>query len=464
MKKLIKYKQTAQEFDEMVTNIAKLCAIPSISEYKENEQYPFGIECNRALNFALKLASDFGFKVYKDPKKMYGFAQLGEGKKVIGILAHLDVVPEGDKNQWISNAFEPLKNKNELFGRGSLDDKGPAIINLYAMKYIKDHKLLDKNFSIRLIFGLSEETDMRSMKQYLKDFGEPDISYTPDGEWPLIYAEKMIYCFNLWFPSIPDLVLEGGKVINQIPDSLYAYYPNIKNMQPLFNKDETVFEEKRNILKIIGKSGHGSTPDKGDNAIIKFFKKFVEFAPKHVLSHPLIKFMKENFFENKFDLANIFPNYTDFSGPLTANLGLIRALPGYIVLSFDLRVPISHNKAEIFSDISKYIAKLNNKINLEPTSSKPSKYVEKDNKLVKILIDTYNEITKENVEPIAIGGGTYARILKNCVAFGSTKYMHLMHGPNEYFTFDEMKMSLEIYVNALNRLQDYFKPDNKKAN
>lgn len=99
MKKLIKYKQTAQEFDEMVTNIAKLCAIPSISEYKENEQYPFGIECNHALNFALKLASDFGFKVYKDPKKMYGFAQLGEGKKVIGILAHLDVVPEGDKNQ-----------------------------------------------------------------------------------------------------------------------------------------------------------------------------------------------------------------------------------------------------------------------------------------------------------------------------------------------------------------------------
>ena len=93
--------------------------------------------------------------------------------------------------------------------------------------------------------------------------------------------------------------------------------------------------------------------------------------------------MKENFFENKFDLANIFPNYTDFSGPLTANLGLIRTLPGYIVLSFDLRVPISHNKAEIFSDISKYIAKLNNKINLEPTSSKPSKYVEKDNKLVK---------------------------------------------------------------------------------
>jgi len=202
-------------------------------------------------------------------------------------------------------------------------------------------------------------------------------------------------------------------------------------MHLLFKKDETVFEEKRNILKIIGKSGHGSTPDKGDNAIIKFFKKFVEFAPKHVLSHPLIKFMKENFFENKFDLANIFPNYTDFSGPLTANLGLIRTLPGYIVLSFDLRVPISHNKAEIFSDISKYIAKLN---------------------------------TKENVEPIAIGGGTYARILKNCVAFGSTKYMHLMHGPNEYFTFDEMKMSLEIYVNALNRLQDYFKPDNKKAN
>jgi acetylornithine deacetylase/succinyl-diaminopimelate desuccinylase len=50
------------------------------------------------------------------------------------------------------------------------------------MKYIKDKNLLDSKWSIRIIFGLSEETNMLSMKTYLKDFGTPYISYTPDGE------------------------------------------------------------------------------------------------------------------------------------------------------------------------------------------------------------------------------------------------------------------------------------------
>ena len=70
-------------------------------------------------------------------------------------------------------------------------------------------------------------------------------------------------------------------------------------------------------------------------------------------------------------------------------------------------------------------------------------------------METYNEHYGENLEPIAIGGGTYARLFDRCVAFGSTKYMHLMHGPNEYFTFSEIKDSLDIYINALYRLQDY---------
>lgn len=453
-KEYIRYKQTKKEFSQMIDHMAQLCKIPSISKFSKVNTYPFGIDCNNALNYILKLAKSFGFIVYKDPKKMYGFAQLGNGKKIIGILAHLDVVPEGDKEQWISDAFSPIIEKDKLFGRGSLDDKGPAIINLYAMKYIKDKNLLDSKWSIRIIFGLSEETNMLSMKTYLKDFGTPYISYTPDGEWPLIYAEKLIYHVNLWFPEIPNLKLEAGKVVNQIPDSIYAKYPEINNMQSLFKDGETKYDETKGILKIIGKSGHGSTPEKGDNAIIKFFKAFQEFMPKFK-SNALLKFITQNFVDDKFDLENIFPKYEDYSGKLSANLGMIRTIPGHYILGFDLRVPVTHSRSEIFSDLSKYVAKLNNKIQIEPISTKPAKRIDKDDKLVKILMETYNEHYDENLEPIAIGGGTYARLFDRCVAFGSTKYMHLMHGPNEYFTFPEIKDSLDIYINALYRLQDY---------
>ena len=456
-KKLIRYTQSPEEFNEMVKKIASLCSIPSISEYSKNAEYPFGIECNKALNYTLKLAKEFGFKIHKDPGKMYGFAQIGEGDKIIAILAHLDVVPEGNSAKWLTtNAFLPIKNATDLYARGSVDDKGPTIVNLYAMKYIKDHNLLKDDWAIRLVFGLSEETSMLSMKTYLHDFGEPLIAYTPDGCWPVVYAEKLIYHINLWFPAIEGLAIEAGKVVNQIPDSIYVQYPNIEKLQDKFPEGETKYEPKLNILKVNGTSGHGSDPASGTNAILKFFKEFIKAEPK-LKNNALFKFFSQNFSdENDFSLKEIFPNYEDHSGKLTANLGMIRTIPGYYVLSFDLRVPVTFTKSNIFSDLSKYISTLNKKIHIEPISTKSAKVLDRNDKLVTILMDTYNEYHKTSLEPIAMGAGTYARLFDNCVAFGATNDVKLMHASNERYSFKEMKESLEIYINALYRLQDYF--------
>ncbi|SGA02201.1 Putative dipeptidase SA1572 [Mycoplasmopsis arginini] len=100
MKKYIKYQQNKKEFDEMIQHIANLCRIPSISIEQENdEKYPFSKNVDNALEYALKLAKDFGFETYKDSKNRYGYAQIGNGSKILGILAHLDVVPAGDENQ-----------------------------------------------------------------------------------------------------------------------------------------------------------------------------------------------------------------------------------------------------------------------------------------------------------------------------------------------------------------------------
>lgn len=435
MKKFITYKQSKEDFDEMIKNIANICAIPSISEEDFSSEFPFGKETDNALNYALNLAKSFGFNIYKDPKNRYGFAEFGKGDKIIGILAHLDVVPAGDESQWRTSAFVPVITNESIIGRGSLDDKGPAIINLYAMKYIYDHGLLSDEWKIRIIFGISEETTMKSMKSYLADFKDPYISYTPDGEWPLIYAEKMIYVTEIHFPKVPGVELNGGDVVNQIPDST-----------------SLVLNEKPNIIKGIG--GHGSTPEKGDNAIIKAIniasKENKEFAKSK-----LFKFIKENLNGKSFNLSNIFKNYSDFSGELSANLGIIRTLKNEYVLTFDFRVPVSHKIDDVTKNLNDYLKdEFGNDVFSKLQGFKEPKYIEQDSPIVRILMDTYNEAMNSNEKPLAIGGGTFARLIKTCVAFGSTKYMHLMHGPNEYFTFDEIKSSLEIYINALNRLQD----------
>lgn len=128
------------------------------------------------------------------------------------------------------------------------------------------------------------------MKTYLHDFGEPLIAYTPDGCWPVVYAEKLIYHINLWFPAIEGLAIEAGKVVNQIPDSIYVQYPNIEKLQDKFPEGETKYEPKLNILKVNGTSGHGSDPASGTNAILKFFKEFIKAEPK-LKNNALFKFL-----------------------------------------------------------------------------------------------------------------------------------------------------------------------------
>ncbi|TPR54372.1 M20 family metallopeptidase [Metamycoplasma neophronis] len=438
MKEYIKYQQDKDEFKSMINHIANLCAIPSVSIEGESEDYPFGKEANNALDYALNLAKEFGFNTYKDVQNRYGFAEIGSGDKIIGILAHLDVVPAGDESQWNTSAFVPVITDDAVICRGSLDDKGPSIINLYAMKYILDNNLISSEWKIRIIFGISEETTMKSMKYYLADFGAPYISYTPDGEWPLIYAEKMVYHVNLEFPKIEGVSLDAGDVVNQIPDSVILKYQN-----------------KQMTIKGIG--GHGSTPEKGDNAVIKAIKMLYNIDSK-LREKPLIKFVMDNLSKGNYELNNIFKNYADFSGNLSANLGMVRTYQDKYIMSFDLRVPVTHSVGEVTDTLLNYLEDhFEGDVKMHLVGSKNPKYIDIQSKLVTILMETFNEALNVKEVPLAIGGGTYARLIDSCVAFGSTKYMHLMHGPNEYFTFKEIKESLEIYINALNRLQDYDK-------
>ncbi|BAP39530.1 M20/M25/M40 family metallo-hydrolase [Metamycoplasma canadense] len=433
MKKFIKYRQSKNEFDQMIQHIANLCAIPSIS-IEEDSEYPFGKSVDDALEYTLKLAKEFGFKIYKDNKNRYGFVEIGNGEKILGILAHLDVVPAGDEKQWKTSAFEPVITNEKIIARGSLDDKGPAIINLYAMKYILDNNLIDKNWTIRLVFGISEETTMKSMKYYLNDFGHPYVSYTPDGEWPLIFAEKLIYQANITFPKINFLEINGGEVVNQIPDKVNCKYKN-------------------NNFEIIGISGHGSTPEKGENAIIKSILK-LRNENEELRNEDLIKFVYFNLNDNKYSMENIFPNFSDFSRSLTANLGIIKTYNDNYVATFDFRIPATKEINDVTNAINRYLNKYFPNSKLEIIGTKNSMFMSPDSELVNLLMQTYNEGMGVIEKPLAIGGGTYARIVKNCVAFGSTKYMHLMHGPNEFFSFKEIKESLEIYINALIRMQD----------
>lgn len=95
-----------------------------------------------------------------------------------------------------------------------------------------------------------------------------------------------------------------------------------------------------------------------------------------------------------------------------------------------------------------------------PDAEFPLKFAEKgvlqkDSFLVKSLMNVYREVTGDiKAQPQIDGGCTYARTMKNCVAFGALlpDQPDLMHQKNEYVEVEKLKIWMRIYLKAIERL------------
>ena len=140
--------------DEMIENLQKLIQIPSVYEESKNPKMPFGENANKALEYMLELGKKLGFRT-KNIDGYCGYIEFGEGEELLGIIGHLDVVPAGEG--WANPPFSGTIVDNKIYGRGAIDDKGPVMASLYAMKAVKDTCKVNKR--VRLILGLNEEND-----------------------------------------------------------------------------------------------------------------------------------------------------------------------------------------------------------------------------------------------------------------------------------------------------------------
>ena len=157
-----------QAIDEVITLVEidgthhslESIAIDS-TEAEPQEGMPFGKGVNDALEHALSLAEKMGFKTANIDNKV-GYAEYGEGEEMIAVLGHLDIVPIGDG--WTHDPWGEIVD-DRIYGRGTLDDKGPMIGALYALDSVRSIAGPLKR-RIRLIFGTNEETGSRDMIRY----------------------------------------------------------------------------------------------------------------------------------------------------------------------------------------------------------------------------------------------------------------------------------------------------------
>lgn len=408
-----------------LNDLKKVISIRSINGDcgEVNEKAPLGKGINDAIEAFLEIGRSFGFKA-KNLDGYCGYIEMGEGEEMLGIIVHVDTVDTGEG--WSYPPLECTVGEEGVFGRGVIDDKGPALLALYCMKAISDSKV-PLNKRVRLILGGDEEAgSWKCMERYKKTEELPSIAFSPDAEYPAVFGEKGLLRVKIYGKEkniAPDFRFDGGKVINIVPDEASAFI------------DGKEMHEK-------GKAAHGSMPEKGENAVIKLAEKISALYPESTFAK----------LASLTDAKALGIDIADEITKISVNPSVLIADSEKCELSYDIRYPITANGEEVISSIRKAAEKKG--LSADIFFHETPLYVPRDSHLVKTLSAIYTEHTGDKSEPVAIGGGTYAKAFKNCVAFGAMlpDEPETMHSPDEFWSYRSMDINFDIISDAIYKL------------
>ena len=438
-------------FEDMVNDLERLIKIPSVMG-DPSPDAPFGEQPAAALTEMLDICREAGLSV-RNIENYIGTADLfpTEQTPELGILCHLDVVPAG--NGWSVPPFSLTRRDGKLIGRGAIDDKGPSVAALYAVRAVKDLGIkLNKN--IRLIFGTNEENGSADLARYRKKEALPEMLFTPDGSYPLINAEKGMLRISYSAKISPDIIsINGGAAINAVPEFAEAIlnvdYANISAYENRFDGVKISSERQGDKIKITasGKSAHASTPESGKNAVTALLTVISE-----ICKDPAISALSKMFPCGETDGASAGIKCSDNLGALTSVLSVISAENGVLEAKQDIRFPVTKTSGEVLEKlkISAEVAGLKMQADMitEPH------YVPEDSDFIRRLLEAYEQVTGEKGYCVAIGGGTYVHETGTGVAFGAEfpGEENNMHGADEFITEESLLKNAKIFAVAIVRL------------
>lgn len=430
--------------DEILASLGEIMSIDS-SFSQPDEGKPFGSGSARALEWAENFGKSIGLGV----KNFDNYAvsmDYSDGEPVLGILSHLDVVPAGEG--WTYPPFACTIENDTIYGRGSVDDKGPSVAVLYAVKCLRDLKIpLKKNF--RLILGGNEEGGCEDIEYYQRKEKFPPMVITPDGSFPVLNCEKgMIHlefsgsgsfdCSGLHFSEI-----KGGTVINAIPGKTVckaectdnSVFACLEGCDTGYTADGVV---------ITGQSAHGSRPELGRNTVTALLRLLSELGNKTA------KRLSDIFPHGEFNGKSAGMGFSDeVSGEMTCALTTLDYSDEKFTCGIDIRFPIDRTLDEMKKIIISTLEDAGMTIvsfdGMEPH------YVPEESGLVQALLKTYEKVRGEKGFCIAEGGITYVHNTSGGVAFGAEfpDENNNMHGADEHISMETFKCNFLMYANAI---------------
>lgn len=437
----------ATQQEPLKKSLIELVRIPSVCEEGATDGTLFGKAIDQALRKALQVAGELGFKTYYGDGGYYGYAEVGEGAEMLGILGHLDVVPPGKLTDWERDPFDPVEIDGMVYGRGTQDDKGPLLASLYAVKALMDAGV-KFNKRVRFIFGTDEETLWRCINRYAAQEEMPDMGFSPDSRFPVTYAEKGLLQLQLEGSNMSGIVLNGGSAFNAVPDMILYEGERQDDLADKLDQLGFEYEWHEDAIEVKGRAAHAMIPEEGINAITRLC-----IALKAIgIESKAINFIAEEIGEDP-NARRIFGECADVaSGKLKFNVGKIE-LGKQELLSIDSRIPVTVSKEEMVSKLSAIAAKYG--LEYKEFDWLAPIYLPLDHFMVETLMKVYRQYSGDAVtEPQSSGGATYARAIQNCVAFGALTIDEPLteHQPNERAVLQNLYKSMEIYAHAVYEL------------
>lgn len=440
--------------EELLKTLQESIQIPSV-QGPATPGAPYGVQIRKSLDHILRKAGELGFRTQNVDGQL-GWCEYGEGDEMVAVLGHLDVVPAGDG--WSCDPWGGEIQNDRIFGRGTMDDKGPSVAALYALAAIRDAGLPIRR-RIRLLWGCNEETGSQDMKYYLANGGEvPKMGFTPDAEYPVINGEKGIInvTFAKQFTQSGKLLvksIQGGTAANVVPAAAKAELicdESISReiLELSFPKVTFTATESGILIEAEGISAHGSTPNQGENAIGRLVLAMAQLPFEGEMKE-ILHFLAEKLgMEYDGKSAGIYLEDA-VSGTLTLNWGTLNADKNSLSMIINYRYPVTFQYddcapafLQLFADAGFTVAHELHKAKL---------YVPEDSELIQILLKVYKDYTGISGKPKSIGGGTYAKMLPNIVAFGPIFPGDEVreHKPDEFIEIPKLMKNTQIIAAAM---------------
>lgn len=447
---------------ELIDDVCELCRINS-EKMEAEEDMPFGPGAAECLDAAMDMAEGYEFDV-TDYDGYVAAIDLNEHPRHLDILAHLDVVPAGEG--WtVTEPFKPLVKDGKIYGRGTADDKGPAIAALYGMRAVKELGIpLKKN--VRLILGTDEECGSGDIAYYYSQEPEAPMTFSPDIEYPVVNVEKggLKGHFAADFAAseaLPRLVsLDAGIKINVLPGKAKAVVEGVEEQTLLAAakaaEAETgvsfLTEKNGSLIEItaVGKGAHASTPEEGINAITGLLVLLLRLPLAECEQVAYLRKLNALLPHGDVNGTALGIDMEDeISGRLTLAFTILNLTASHIEGQFDSRVPVCGNEENVLMAAKARMEEAG--FSFLTDTMNPPHHVSGDSDFVRTLLKAYEDYTGLKGECQSTGGGTYVHHLKNGVAFGASMpgRENNMHGANEFVEIEDLVMSAKIFAQVI---------------